>query len=556
MATHPPLPLLRHRRLPLHHLLPPHRRQDRLRRRQRLHAQALPPARLRARPHRRRHRLLPPLPRSLPQAARDAAGLQHPHQIRLPLRLRPLPRPRAALLPLAHRNLRRLQSHLPRLLRRLRPPPHQLPPARPDRSHARRRRPQRARARHRPDLRRRAHPPPRLLRHPRRRQAPPHQAPHGQHQRHPHRHRRRLRRAPRHLHAASSSSISSSTHSNAIRSCISAAPTSAPSAPRPSKNSTRSTSPPHSSSPSSAASTTTSSARIIDFALQQPCVRGVTFQPVQQAGRLTNFDSAEHRLTLTEVRRRILEQTRVFTPEDLIPVPCHPDSLAMAYALKLAGKVVPLTGMIPPDVLINGGRNTIIYEQAKQGIHEAIFKLFSTNHSPQSQATTLRDLLCCLPQVSAPEPQLRQPLPHPHRAVHRRPDLRPPLHQEDLRPHRPPRRPTPHPLRHLQHLLSRQPRADPPRPAPRSANCELATPPTHNSKLSETETLSRRAREKGGHFGRPSQRINFPASLTSAQIAAAARPLLSAGPIPAGSATKVPESAPAARSRPDQSQTR
>ena len=64
-------------------------------------------------------------------------------------------------------------------------------------------------------------------------------------------------------------------------------------------------------------------------------MRGVTFQPIQAAGRLEGFDPAEHRLTLTEVRRRILEQTGVFQPEDIIPVPCHPDSLAMAYALKL-----------------------------------------------------------------------------------------------------------------------------------------------------------------------------------------------------------------------------
>jgi hypothetical protein len=35
------------------------------------------------------------------------------------------------------------------------------------------------------------------------------------------------------------------------------------------------------------------------------------------------------------VRRRILEQTSVFAPDDLIPVPCNPDCLAMAYALKL-----------------------------------------------------------------------------------------------------------------------------------------------------------------------------------------------------------------------------
>ena len=81
--------------------------------------------------------------------------------------------------------------------------------------------------------------------------------------------------------------------------------------------------------------------RIIDFALTQPAVRGVTFQPIQAAGRLERFDPATDRLTLTEVRRRILEQTTLFRPEDLIPVPCHPDSLAMAYALKIDGEARP-----------------------------------------------------------------------------------------------------------------------------------------------------------------------------------------------------------------------
>ena len=75
--------------------------------------------------------------------------------------------------------------------------------------------------------------------------------------------------------------------------------------------------------------------KVIYFALAQRCVRGVTFQPIQDAGRLEMFDPASDRLTLTEVRRKILEQNSVFKPEDIIPVPCHPDSLAMAYALKL-----------------------------------------------------------------------------------------------------------------------------------------------------------------------------------------------------------------------------
>jgi uncharacterized radical SAM superfamily Fe-S cluster-containing enzyme len=142
--------------------------------------------------------------------------------------------------------------------------------------------------------------------------------------------------------------------------------------------------------------------RIIDFALEQPCVRGVTFQPIQHAGRTDGYDPATDRLTLTEVRRNILEQCSVFRPEDVIPVPCHPDTLAMAYALKMNGKVVPLTGLIDPSVLINGGRNTIVFEQ-DDAVRDGVFKLFATNHSPASGATTLRDLLCCLPGVLAPE---------------------------------------------------------------------------------------------------------------------------------------------------------
>jgi hypothetical protein len=102
---------------------------------------------------------------------------------------------------------------------------------------------------------------------------------------------------------------------------------------------------------------------IVDFALTQPAVRGVTLQPVQQAGRVLGFESARHRMTLTEVRRRILEQTGVFKPEDLIPVPCHPDSLAMAYAIKMNGKTVPLTGMLPPEGLIDGAKNMIVSAQ-------------------------------------------------------------------------------------------------------------------------------------------------------------------------------------------------
>ena len=142
--------------------------------------------------------------------------------------------------------------------------------------------------------------------------------------------------------------------------------------------------------------------KIVDFALKQPCVRGVTFQPIQAAGRLEQYDPARDRLTLTEVRRKILEQSAVFKPEDLIPVPCHPDGLAMAYALKLGDQVIPLTSLIDPRVLIDGRRNTIVYEY-DDDVRDHIFKLFATNHSPESGVASLRELLCCLPMAAAPE---------------------------------------------------------------------------------------------------------------------------------------------------------
>jgi 7,8-dihydro-6-hydroxymethylpterin dimethyltransferase len=140
---------------------------------------------------------------------------------------------------------------------------------------------------------------------------------------------------------------------------------------------------------------------IIDFALQQPCVRGVTFQPIQAAGRLESFDPARDRLTLGEVRQQILRQSPVFRAEDVIPVPCHPDGIAMAYCLKVDGEVIPLTSLIDPTVLLDKGGNTIVYEK-DPGLRAELLRLFSTAASPDSAAVTLKSLLCCLPQVVVP----------------------------------------------------------------------------------------------------------------------------------------------------------
>jgi uncharacterized radical SAM superfamily Fe-S cluster-containing enzyme len=141
--------------------------------------------------------------------------------------------------------------------------------------------------------------------------------------------------------------------------------------------------------------------KIIEFALQQPCVRGVTFQPTQVAGRTENFNTLTDRLTLTEVRQNILNQTNIFSANDLIPVPCNPDALAMGYALKLNGNIFPMTRYIDPAALLDKSRNTIVYEQ-DIALHKQLIDIFSTGISVDKVTDNFNQLLCCLPNIKAP----------------------------------------------------------------------------------------------------------------------------------------------------------
>jgi uncharacterized radical SAM superfamily Fe-S cluster-containing enzyme len=63
---------------------------------------------------------------------------------------------------------------------------------------------------------------------------------------------------------------------------------------------------------------------IIRHGLSHPCVRGVTFQPIQDAGRNLDFDKAKDRIVLSEIRSAILNSSGAFGPEDIIPLPARP----------------------------------------------------------------------------------------------------------------------------------------------------------------------------------------------------------------------------------------
>jgi uncharacterized radical SAM superfamily Fe-S cluster-containing enzyme len=140
--------------------------------------------------------------------------------------------------------------------------------------------------------------------------------------------------------------------------------------------------------------------QILEYAVQQKCIRGVTFQPTQVAGRNDNYSDEQGRITLTEVRRKIYEQYPVFTPQDLIPVPCNPDALCMAYALKIDGEVLPMTHLINPEDLLNNSKNTIVFENDEK-LKNHMLTLFSTGISVDCAEDTFGELMCCLPRVQS-----------------------------------------------------------------------------------------------------------------------------------------------------------
>ncbi|MDR3512207.1 MAG: radical SAM protein [Caulobacteraceae bacterium] len=142
-------------------------------------------------------------------------------------------------------------------------------------------------------------------------------------------------------------------------------------------------------------------ADIVRFALKWRCVRGVTFQPVQDAGRNDGFDAKAHRLVLTEVRRRIAE-AGVFALEDLIPLPCNPDQICIGYGLRDGERVSPVTALLPRELFVAAAPNTVTFEAFPE-LRGKVFDLLSLSTAQADTSDKLAGLLCCLPQAVVPE---------------------------------------------------------------------------------------------------------------------------------------------------------
>lgn len=140
---------------------------------------------------------------------------------------------------------------------------------------------------------------------------------------------------------------------------------------------------------------------IIQHALEWKCVRGVTIQPVQDAGRNEGFDQTRHRMVLSEARRRAAEAC-VFGLEDFIPLPCNPEQISIAYGLRDGARVLPLTSMIPRELLVSELPNTVAFENYPE-LHKKVVDLFSLPGAAGDATERIASILCCLPDVAAPE---------------------------------------------------------------------------------------------------------------------------------------------------------
>jgi uncharacterized radical SAM superfamily Fe-S cluster-containing enzyme len=141
-------------------------------------------------------------------------------------------------------------------------------------------------------------------------------------------------------------------------------------------------------------------ADIVRHALDWSCVRGVTFQPVQDAGRNEHFDANENRVLLTQIRHEV-GKSGVFDTEDMIPLPCNPDQISIGYGLRQGKDVTPLTRLLPKELILNGP-NTISYE-AYPELRGRILDLLSLATAQANTEEKLAGLLCCLPHAMVPE---------------------------------------------------------------------------------------------------------------------------------------------------------
>ena len=145
--------------------------------------------------------------------------------------------------------------------------------------------------------------------------------------------------------------------------------------------------------------------QIIDFARHYQCVRGVVFQPVQEAGRI---DGIGKRITLADIRRHVIDDPlNPFVADDMIPLPCDPHKICVGYAAKTMkegyASLYPVTGKIPKEVITDHS-GTIAFEQDRSFVKNIIQTVSLDTAMGENilKESIKQKLFCCWPSFFSP----------------------------------------------------------------------------------------------------------------------------------------------------------
>lgn len=135
--------------------------------------------------------------------------------------------------------------------------------------------------------------------------------------------------------------------------------------------------------------------RIVDFAIEHPAIRGITFQPAFHAGRYSAHDPMK-RMTIPEIVRLIQAQTGgKFVGSDFVPVPCcFPTCNSVTYAFVENDKITPLPRIVDVGDYLDYITNRIVPDFSHD-VRTALEGLWSSSSVAGSEASERRVAISC-----------------------------------------------------------------------------------------------------------------------------------------------------------------
>jgi uncharacterized radical SAM superfamily Fe-S cluster-containing enzyme len=106
---------------------------------------------------------------------------------------------------------------------------------------------------------------------------------------------------------------------------------------------------------------------LVEFGLERPCVRGISFQLATYCGRHVPPGDLENRATMPDVVKGIVAQTHGLLAEsDFYPLPCaHPNCHLLAYLYRGGPAPTPISRMIDIRKHIDLVANSMVYTPAR-----------------------------------------------------------------------------------------------------------------------------------------------------------------------------------------------